>query len=147
MILRHVFVHVGNDDDKTRFYNFVRNKTFIGPLSKTIMFAEARPKGGDDDDYDDDDDDDDDDDGRSVSTIITLMKYKLMKELLLIKIFYKKLEYTKPITTIPGTDALLQQSPQSSPVQLPPPQSPQPPQPSQPQLPAYNVFEVESNRY
>jgi len=84
-------VHFDNDDDKTRFYNYVRNKSFIGPLSKTIMFAEACPKGGDDDD-------DDDDDGRSVSTIITLMKYKLMKELLLIKIFYKKLEYTKPIT-------------------------------------------------
>ncbi|UZO00348.1 uncharacterized protein OCT59_011482 [Rhizophagus irregularis] len=34
------------------------------------------------------------------------------------------------------------QSPQSSPVQLPPPQSPQP---SQSQLPAYNIFEVEIN--
>ncbi|GET64243.1 hypothetical protein GLOIN_2v1791431 [Rhizophagus irregularis DAOM 181602=DAOM 197198] len=42
----HGFVHFENDDDKTRFYNYVRNKKFIGPLSKTIMFAEARPKGG-----------------------------------------------------------------------------------------------------
>ncbi|CAB4488955.1 unnamed protein product [Rhizophagus irregularis] len=55
----------------------------------------------------------------------------------------------------PGTAALSQPSPQSSPLQLPPPQSPQSspvqlpppqsPQPSQSQLPAYNIFEVEIN--
>ncbi|GET62345.1 hypothetical protein GLOIN_2v1489214 [Rhizophagus irregularis DAOM 181602=DAOM 197198] len=97
------------------------------------------------------------------------MKYKLMKELLLIKIFYKKLEYTKPITTIPVQPPLSQPSPQSSPLQLPPPQSPQSSPVQLPphnhhnhhnhnyqltiflksklisQLPAYNIFEVEIN--
>ncbi|GET65508.1 hypothetical protein GLOIN_2v1791431 [Rhizophagus irregularis DAOM 181602=DAOM 197198] len=123
----HGFVHFENDDDKTRFYNYVRNKKFIGPLSKTIMFAEARPKGGDDDDYDDDDDDDnDDDDGRSNTQNQSLQS--------------------------PVQPPLSQPSPQSSPLQLPPPQSPQ----SSPltiflksklisQLPAYNIFEVEIN--
>ncbi|CAB4480966.1 unnamed protein product [Rhizophagus irregularis] len=55
----------------------------------------------------------------------------------------------------PVQPPLSQPSPQSSPLQLPPPQSPQsspvqlpPPQslqPSQSQLPAYNIFEVEIN--
>ncbi|GBC44816.2 hypothetical protein GLOIN_2v1489214 [Rhizophagus irregularis DAOM 181602=DAOM 197198] len=91
----HGFVHFENDDDKTRFYNYVRNKKFIGPLSKTIMFAEARPKGGDDDDYDDDDDDDnDDDDGRSntqnqslQSPLTIFLKSKLISQLPAYNIF------------------------------------------------------------
>ncbi|GET65509.1 hypothetical protein GLOIN_2v1791431 [Rhizophagus irregularis DAOM 181602=DAOM 197198] len=122
----HGFVHFENDDDKTRFYNYVRNKKFIGPLSKTIMFAEARPKGGDDDDYDDDDDDDnDDDDGRSNTQNQSLQS-----------------PVQPPLSQPSPQSSPLQlpppQSPQSSPVQLPPPQSPQP---SQSQLPAYNIFE------
>ncbi|CAB5183927.1 unnamed protein product [Rhizophagus irregularis] len=126
----HGFVHFENDDDKTRFYNYVRNKKFIGPLSKTIMFAEARPKGGDDDDYyDDDDDDDDDDDGRSNTQNQSLQS-----------------PVQPPLSQPSPQSSPLQlpppQSPQSSPVQLPPPQSPQP---SQSQLPAYNIFEVEIN--
>ncbi|GET56601.1 hypothetical protein GLOIN_2v1489214 [Rhizophagus irregularis DAOM 181602=DAOM 197198] len=33
----HGFVHFENDDDKTRFYNYVRNKKFIGPLNIFIF--------------------------------------------------------------------------------------------------------------
>ncbi|CAB4427468.1 unnamed protein product [Rhizophagus irregularis] len=160
----HGFVHFENDDDKTRFYNYVRNKKFIGPLSKTIMFAEARPKGGDDDDYDDDDDDDDDDDERSNTQNQSLQSPVQPPLSLQLPLQQSLQSPVQPPLSQPSPQSLplqpplqlpLQQLPQSSPLQLPPLQSPQSsplqlpppqsPQPSQSQLPAYNIFEVESN--
>ncbi|UZO08786.1 uncharacterized protein OCT59_029037 [Rhizophagus irregularis] len=140
----HGFVHFENDDDKTRFYNYVRNKKFIGPLSKTIMFAEARSKGGDDDDYDDDDDDDDDDDGRSPplsqpspqslplqQSLQSLVQPPLSQPSPQSSPLQQSLQsLVQPPLSQPSPQSSplqlpLQQLPQSSPLQLPPPQSPQ----------------------
>ncbi|POG57626.1 hypothetical protein GLOIN_2v1489214 [Rhizophagus irregularis DAOM 181602=DAOM 197198] len=104
-------VHFENDDNKTRFYNFVRNQKFIGPLSKTIMFAEACPKSEDYDDYDEYDDDDEMDDLCLIVDIFIFNVKNLSVDVNInnTKLIFVKFEYDLP-KDLEGSHCLLREA-------------------------------------